>query len=76
MTCTGVRRDSDFAVRRYTSSTHLGKWATAKLQAANASDNPILLRTMTKVGHGTGRTTQMSIDEQTELFLFLTKYLI
>ncbi|MCK5842157.1 MAG: S9 family peptidase, partial [Candidatus Sabulitectum sp.] len=60
---------------RGTDSLHAFKM-TAKLQAVNVSDNPIILRTMTKVGHGAGRTTQMSIDEQTELFLFLTKYLM
>jgi len=48
----------------------------AKLQAVNTSDNPILLRTMTNVGHGAGRTTQMNIDEQTEIFLFLVKHLM
>lgn len=60
---------------RGTDSFHAFKMA-AKLQAANSSDNPILLRTMTKVGHGGGRTTQMSIDEQTEIFLFLVKNLM
>lgn len=60
---------------RGTDSLHAFKMA-AKLQAANTSENPILLRTMTNVGHGGGRTTQMNIDEQTEIFLFLTKKLI
>ncbi len=60
---------------RGTDSLHAFKMA-AKLQAANASENPILLRTMTNVGHGTGRTTQMNIDEQTEIFLFLVKNLM
>ena len=60
---------------RGTDSLHAFKMA-AKLQAANSSDSPILLRTMTEVGHGTGRTTQMNIDEQTEIFLFLAKYLM
>ncbi|MEA3265733.1 MAG: prolyl oligopeptidase family serine peptidase, partial [Candidatus Fermentibacteria bacterium] len=60
---------------RGTDSLHAFKM-TARLQAVNVSNNPIILRTMTNVGHGTGRTTQMTIDEQTELFLFLTKYLM
>ncbi|NOQ21637.1 MAG: prolyl oligopeptidase family serine peptidase [Candidatus Aegiribacteria sp.] len=60
---------------RGTDSLHAFKM-TAKLQAANSSDNPILLRTMTNVGHGAGRTTQMTIDEQTEIFLFLVKHLM
>ncbi len=60
---------------RGTDSLHAFKM-TAKLQAANTSDNPILLRTMTKVGHGGGRTTQMNIDEQTEIFLFMVKHLM
>ena len=60
---------------RGTDSLHAFKMA-AKLQAASASDNPILLRTMTNVGHGAGRTTQMNIDEQTEVFLFMTKHLM
>ncbi len=60
---------------RGTDSLHAFKMA-AKLQAANSSDNPILLRTMTNVGHGAGRTTQMTIDEQTEIFLFMVKHLM
>ncbi|MCD4707606.1 MAG: prolyl oligopeptidase family serine peptidase [Candidatus Sabulitectum sp.] len=60
---------------RGTDSLHAFKMA-AKLQAVNTSDNPILLRTMTNVGHGAGRTTQMNIDEQTEIFLFLVKHLM
>ncbi len=59
---------------RGTDSLHAFKM-TAKLQAANTSDNPIMLRTKTNVGHGAGRTTQMNIDEQTELFLFFMKFL-
>ena len=60
---------------RGTDSLHAFKMA-AKLQAANISNNPILLRTMTNVGHGAGRTTQMYIDEQTEIFLFMAKHLM
>lgn len=60
---------------RGTDSLHAFKMA-AKLQAANTSENPILLRTMTNVGHGAGRTTRMNIDEQTEIFLFLAKHLM
>ncbi len=60
---------------RGTNSLHAFKMA-ARLQAANVSDNPIILRTMTNVGHGTGRTTQMNIDEQTEIFLFMVKHLM
>ena len=41
----------------------------------NKSDNTILFRTMTNVGHGAGCTTRMNVDEQTEKFLFLVKHL-
>ena len=60
---------------RGTDSLHAFKMA-AKLQAASTSHNPVLLRTLTNVGHGGGRTTQMTIDEQTEVFLFLTRNLM
>ncbi len=60
---------------RGTDSLHAFKMA-ARLQAANVSQNPIFLRILTNVGHGGGRTTQMNIDEQTEIFLFLTKHLM
>lgn len=60
---------------RGTDSMHAFKM-TAKLQACNTSDKPIILRTLTNVGHGAGRTTQMSIVEQTEIYIFLLKYLM
>lgn len=60
---------------RGTDAMHAFKMA-AKLQTVNATDNPILLRTLTNVGHSRGRTTQMSINEQTEKFLFIAKHLM
>lgn len=59
---------------RGTDSMHAFKM-TAKLQACNTSDKPIILRTLTNVGHGAGRTTQMSIAEQTEICIFMLKHL-
>ncbi|MCK5115611.1 MAG: S9 family peptidase [Candidatus Aegiribacteria sp.] len=60
---------------RGTDSLHAFKMA-ARIQAANVSDHPILIRTLTNVGHGAGRTMQMSIDVQTEKFLFMAKHLM
>jgi prolyl oligopeptidase len=43
---------------------------TARLQAANSSDHPILLRTSANTGHGGGSRTQ-AIDEFADSFAFL-----
>ena len=50
---------------------HAKKFA-ARLQAANAGPNPILLRIETKAGHGMGKPTTKVIEEQTDLFAFLS----
>jgi prolyl oligopeptidase len=43
---------------------------TARLQAANRSDRPILLRTSANTGHGSGTRTQ-AIEEYADVFAFL-----
>jgi prolyl oligopeptidase len=48
---------------------HNFKYAAA-LQAAQAGDNPILIRIDTKSGHGASSTTK-SIEQQTDLYAFL-----
>jgi prolyl oligopeptidase len=42
----------------------------ARLQAANSSDHPILLRTSANTGHGGGSRTQ-AIEELADTFAFL-----
>ncbi|MFC7080239.1 prolyl oligopeptidase family serine peptidase [Halorussus caseinilyticus] len=44
---------------------------TARMQAANASENPILLRTETDAGHKTGRPTSMVVAEELDRWGFL-----
>ncbi len=44
---------------------------TARLQAANASDNPILLRTSTSSGHGHGTALGERIKQQADILAFL-----
>ena len=44
---------------------------TAALQAAQACDNPILLRYETKAGHGAGKPTSKRIEEATDLYAFV-----
>ncbi len=53
---------------------HSFKYA-ATLQAANASDNPILIRIETNAGHGAGKPTAKVIEEQTDIYGFLVKNL-
>src|SRR5271166_5568061 len=43
----------------------------ARLQAANASQNPILLRTSRSSGHGMGNSLGETIVEQTDIYAFL-----
>ncbi len=43
----------------------------ARLQAANAGDNPILLRVDFEAGHGIGSTKSQEIEEMTDIFSFL-----
>ena len=44
---------------------------TARLQAANRSDHPILLRTTSAAGHGIGTALDERIEENTDAFSFL-----
>jgi len=54
---------------------HSYKYAAA-LQAAQAGDKPILLRTETQTGHGAGGSTlQQRADQQTEILAFFAKTL-
>ena len=53
---------------------HSFKFAAA-LQAAQAGDNPILLRVQTRAGHGMGKSTKLEIEEGTDILAFLAKAL-
>jgi len=44
---------------------------TARLQAANGSDHPILLRTTASAGHGIGTALDEEIEEEADQFSFL-----
>jgi len=46
---------------------HAKKFAAA-VQAANAGDNPVLLRVETKAGHGAGKPTSKQIEESADLY--------
>jgi prolyl oligopeptidase len=48
---------------------------TATLQAAQAGPAPVLIRIETKAGHGAGKPTTKQIEEQTDIFAFLTRVL-
>ena len=48
---------------------------TARLQAANASSNPVLLRTESAAGHGIGTALSTRIEEQTDVYAFLVDQL-
>jgi len=43
----------------------------ARLQAANSSDHPILLRTTSSAGHGIGTALDEQIEEEADVFSFL-----
>lgn len=43
----------------------------ATLQAAQGCDNPILVRIDSNAGHGAGKPTSKSIDEQADIFAFM-----
>jgi prolyl oligopeptidase len=49
------------------------KKLAATLQAADAGENPILLRVETKAGHGLGKPTSKIIDEQADILAFLAR---
>jgi prolyl oligopeptidase len=49
---------------------HSFKFA-AELQAAQACNNPVVIRIETKAGHGAGKPTSMVIDEIADRFAFL-----
>ncbi len=51
---------------------HAKKFAAA-LQAADAGDNPILIRIETKAGHGSGKPTSKRIEEAADVWAFLFK---
>ncbi len=53
---------------------HSFKYAAA-LQAANTSEEPILIRIQTKAGHGSGKPTAMVIEEQADRWAFLVRNL-
>jgi prolyl oligopeptidase len=50
--------------------SHALKFA-ATLQAADAGEQPILLRVDTQAGHGLGKPIAKLIDEQTDIYAFL-----
>jgi len=49
----------------------LAKKFAARLQEANAGDNPILIRVETKAGHGGGKPISKQIEEQADIYTFL-----
>jgi prolyl oligopeptidase len=49
---------------------HARKMA-ARLQAATASESPILLRVETAAGHGQGKPRAKVLDEATDVWTFL-----
>jgi prolyl oligopeptidase len=44
---------------------------TARLQAANSSDRPILLRTSANAGHGIGTALDERVEQDADFFSFL-----
>ena len=54
--------------------SHSYKFISA-LQAAQRGTAPILIRIQTKAGHGFGKPTKIQIEEQTDIFAFLSKVL-
>jgi prolyl oligopeptidase len=62
--------DNDGRVASYES-----RKMTARLQAATASPNPILLRTEAAAGHGVGTALSTRIEEETDVYAFLVDQL-
>jgi prolyl oligopeptidase len=48
---------------------------TAALQAAQACDNPVLIRVETRAGHGAGKPTSKQIEEAADRWAFLVRTL-
>ena len=48
---------------------------TAALQAAQACDNPVLIRIETRAGHGAGKPTSKRIEEAADMLAFLDYFL-
>ena len=44
---------------------------TAAMQAATASEHPVLLRVETKAGHGAGKPKAKVVEELTDVYSFL-----
>jgi prolyl oligopeptidase len=53
-------------------SPGMAKKFGARLQAATKGDAPILVRVETKAGHGAGKPISKQIDEQADIFRFLS----
>ncbi len=53
---------------------HSFKFAAA-MQAAQGCDNPVLIRIETRAGHGMGKPTSKSIDEEADVLAFLVRWL-
>ena len=53
---------------------HSFKFAAA-LQKAQTGDAPTLIRIQTKAGHGAGKPTKMLIQEQADIWAFLSDVL-
>ncbi len=53
----------------------MAKKFAARLQAATRGSGPIVIRVETKAGHGGGEPVTKQIDEDADIFAFLSKYL-
>jgi prolyl oligopeptidase len=53
-------------------SPGMAKKFGARLQAATRGDEPILVRVETKAGHGAGKPVSKQIDEQADIYRFLS----
>lgn len=48
----------------------------AEMQYAQSGSNRILIRVQSRAGHGAGKSTQMTIEEQADILTFLTKTVV